>query len=569
MKKLISLLSALTMLTSSNTTLLQSSAEGNPDLYGIADSLGAATDYLKVADYNTNPNTDLSKTESYNDFCANCDKAEYSWDKQGRVANSKQVDYSKAVFQGRSVGVALLEVLSHNGVITPDDIQPENADSIETLSDVTFSASTDKHITDYQGMLAHNELNMYLNYLTFTESQEKQADRLISIAEKNMAEKKYFFISAYDGEIYHGMAGFGIADGSWTLYGKTYDKCILTLSCEVKGEITGEYGGFSDRGCIYINSETKEYYIPAFEKGSEDGLLIAAINDDSLLNFKGTINPSEKYDTNISDLTEVYVFHKDNVGYELNITAADGTNYDGKAKAANKCETISTAAYYLYGNKFDIETKNNQISQNVGTSHDISIIDENRFVMLQSRKFQQFIVEDDCYTIINPHDYEEYYYLDLCFDKAYCGYNTWKIYFETETDFTVKVTDEGMIFSGTDGVKAAIDLDDRSETSPHVFLVAADSVLVSYNEENSFVYKLDNDKDGIYETEVMAGDTDCNNSIDAVDASNILDAYAASQTSHATDTIYAKYADYNGDGKVDSVDASCVLQKYAELSTTK
>lgn len=126
-----------------------------------------------------------------------------------------------------------------------------------------------------------------------------------------------------------------------------------------------------------------------------------------------------------------------------------------------------------------------------------------------------------------------------------------------------------MIFSGTDGVKAAIDLDDRTETSPHVFLVAADSVLVSYNEENSFIYKIDNDKDGVYETEVMAGDTDCNNSIDAVDASNILDAYAASQTSHSSDTIYAKYADYNGDGKVDSVDASCVLQKYAELSTTK
>ena len=75
----------------------------------------------------------------------------------------------------------------------------------------------------------------------------------------------------------------------------------------------------------------------------------------------------------------------------------------------------------------------------------------------------------------------------MCFDKAYCGYNTWKIYFETKTDFTVKVTDEGMIFSGTDGVKAAIDLDDRSETSPHVFLVAADSVLVSYNEENSTI----------------------------------------------------------------------------------
>lgn len=569
MKKLISLISALAMLTSANMTLLQSAAEGNPDLYGIASSMGANTDYLKIADYNTNPNEDLTKTESYNDFYANCDKSEDYWDKLHRVANTKELNYAKAVFQGRSAGIALLEVLSHNGVITPDDIQPENADNIERLSDVTFYATTDKHITDYQAMLAHNELNMYLNYLTFTESQEKQTDNLISLAEKNMAEKKYFFISAYDGEVYHGMAGIGVAEGSWTLYGKTYDKCVLTLSCEVKGGLTGEYGGFSDRGCIYINSETKEYYIPAFEKGSEDGLLIAAIDDDSLLNFKGTINPSEKFDTDISDLTEVYVFHKANVGYELSVTDANGKEYDGKAYAANKCETVATALYYLYGDKFEVETDSGYPDKNTRTSHDLYIIDENRCVELVSGKHQQFIVDDDSYTIVNTNDFEEEYFLNICFDKAYCGYNLWQIYTCTENDLTVKTTDEGVILSSTKGVSASIELSNEiSETPSEILDInVADSILIYLDENNNLSFKFDKDNDGEFEQDAEVGDANYDGKIDSIDASLVLSAYAAASTGK-TVYINEKLADYNNDKIIDASDASAILEYYAIIQTS-
>lgn len=568
MKKLVSLLCALATLTSANMTLLQSAAEENPDLYGIASSLGANTDYLKIADYSTNPNEDLKKSESYADFYANCDKAEYYWDKLHRVSNTKELNFAKAVLQGRSAGIALLEVLSHNGVITPDDIQPENADNIEYLSDVTFSATTDKHITDYQAMLAHDELNMYLNYLTFTQSQEKQADNLISLAEKNMAEKKYFFISAYDGEIYHGMAGLGVAEGSWTLYGKTYDKCILTLSCEAKGA-TGEYGGFSDRGCIYVNSKTKEYYIPVFEKGSEDGMLIAAIDDNSLLNFKGTINPSEKFDTDITDLTEVYVFHQDNVGYELNVTAADGTQYDGKDCAANKCETVATALYYLYGDKFEIETNSGYPAENVRTGHDLYIVDENRCVELVSGKHQQFIVDDNSYTVVNTNDFEEEYFLNICFDKAYCGYNLWQIYANTDTDFTVKTTDEGVIFSGTDGVEATIELShDISETPSEILDInAADSILIYLDENNDISFKFDKDNDGEFEQDAEVGDANYDGKIDSIDASLVLSAYAAASTGKAV-YINEKLADYNNDKIIDASDASLILEHYAKNQTS-
>ena len=569
MKKLISLISALAMLTSANMTLLQSAAEGNPDLYGIASSLGANSDYMKIADYSTNPNEDLTKAESYADFYANCDKAEYYWDKLHRVANTKELNYAKAVHQGRSAGIALLEVLSHNGVITPDDIQPENADNIEKLSDVIFSASTDKHITDYQAMLAHDELNMYLNYLTFTESQKKQADNLISLAEKNMAEKKYFFISAYDGEVYHGMAGIGVAEGSWTFYGREYDKCILTLSCEVKGGLTGEYGGFSDRGCIYINSETKEYYIPAFEKGSEEGLLIAAIDDDSLLNFKGTINPSEKIDTDISDLTEIYVFHKGNVGHELSVTAKDGTKYDGKAYAANKCETVATALYYFYGDKFEIETDSGYPDKNTRTSHDIYIVDENRCITLESGKHQQLIADDDSCTIVNTNDFEEEYYLNICFDKAYCGYNLWQIYTCTEADLTVKTTDEGVILSGTEGVSASVELsNDISETpSEKLDINVDDSILVYLDENNNISYKFDKDNDGEFEYEAEVGDANYDGKIDSIDASLVLSAYAAASTGK-TVYINKKLADYNNDKIIDASDASAILEYYAKIQTS-
>ena len=59
----------------------------------------------------------------------------------------------------------------------------------------------------------------------------------------------------------------------------------------------------------------------------------------------------------------------------------------------------------------------------------------------------------------------------------------------------------------------------------------------------------------------------CDGFIDAVDATLVLESYAANSTDKPA-YIGKTLGDYNGDGMVDAVDASLILAKYAELSTT-
>ena len=64
------------------------------------------------------------------------------------------------------------------------------------------------------------------------------------------------------------------------------------------------------------------------------------------------------------------------------------------------------------------------------------------------------------------------------------------------------------------------------------------------------------------------GDVNCDGTIDASDASLVLQAYSTLSTGGTTD-INIELADFNDDNIVDASDASLILRKYAELSTSK
>ncbi|MBQ9139436.1 MAG: hypothetical protein IJX61_02360, partial [Ruminococcus sp.] len=224
---------------------------------------------------------------------------------------------------------------------------------------------------------------------------------------------------------------------------------------------------------------------------------------------------------------------------------------------------------YLYGDKFEIETNSGYPAENVRTGHDLYIVDENRCVELVSGKHQQFIVDDNRYTVVNTNDFEEEYFLNICFDKTYCGYNLWQIYANTDTDFTVKTTDEGVIFSGTDGVEATIELShDISETPSEILDInAADSILIYLDENNDISFKFDKDNDGEFEQDAEVGDANYDGKIDSIDASLVLSAYAAASTGKAV-YINEKLADYNNDKIIDASDASLILEHYAKNQTS-
>ena len=90
------------------------------------------------------------------------------------------------------------------------------------------------------------------------------------------------------------------------------------------------------------------------------------------------------------------------------------------------------------------------------------------------------------------------------------------------------------------------------------------SVTYTYNDGNSKF------NDSTFELKVViVGDVNNNGTVDAIDASIVLSAYAAQATTGKTGLtlIEEKAADVNSNGVVDAVDASTILSYYAYIST--
>lgn len=248
MKKIILTLSAALIATSFTTNAYAAESD-YPDLYKKAYSLGADTDFLYVANYYNNEERPLNMN-CFEDYYSNCSLLEKVY------APNKR--FSECLSGGYCVGITLIEVLSHNGVINPSDIHKDAT----CLKDIGYDKESDRYITYYQASQGYTLFDCYEKYLTSNFDYNEHTDRLIKTAEKCMADGKYFFITIrFDNEIEnkhfaHAVCGIGITDGEWTFNDIKYDKCIMTLDSNAV-DSEGNPVGFKDIGCIYINSETK------------------------------------------------------------------------------------------------------------------------------------------------------------------------------------------------------------------------------------------------------------------------------------------------------------------------
>ena len=138
MKKILSVLTAFTLCTSISPFYSYADDVNITDLNSIASSLGADTDYMSIADYHHNYDDISALMDKYKDYFWNCSVLEASYYPNGV--------FSKIIQSGSSIGISALEVLSHNKVIKPSDIQP----GANTLNEISYNDDVDRIITSYQ-----------------------------------------------------------------------------------------------------------------------------------------------------------------------------------------------------------------------------------------------------------------------------------------------------------------------------------------------------------------------------------------------------------------------------------
>ena len=226
---------------------------------------------------------------------------------------------------GLCFGMAAISVLVHNGELTPSDLQ----EGAETLYDVTLTDDEDALITCYNSLQLYKAVELAIIAAPSMLSKEEHTDMFLDCAARCKEKGTYFMagIATKKGGT-HAVVGMDELSGNWTFDGISYDTCIVTYDSNCVKQGT-ETSAFKDDACIYINSETKQFCIPAYEASSENGdVLLYASDDDSLLTYKAPIRGTTKTNTDVSEIVKLEFFNGRKDQMDLSSTTKDGQTYD-------------------------------------------------------------------------------------------------------------------------------------------------------------------------------------------------------------------------------------------------
>ena len=235
-------------------------------------------------------------------------------------------DISYIAYQsGLCFGMAAISVLVHNGELTPSDLQ----EGAETLYDVTLTDDVDALIAYYNSLQLYSEVELASIVEPAMLSKEEHTDMFLDCAARCKEKGTYFMagISTKKGGT-HAVVGMDEISGNWTFDGISYDTCIITYDSNCVKQGT-ETSAFRDDACIYINSETKQFCIPAYEASTENGdVLLYASDDDSLLTYKAPIRGTAKTNTDVSETVKLEFYNGGKDQMQLSSTTKDGQTYD-------------------------------------------------------------------------------------------------------------------------------------------------------------------------------------------------------------------------------------------------
>jgi hypothetical protein len=349
--------------------------------------------------------------------------------------------------------------------------------------------------------------------------------------------------------------------------------------------------GFTNETCIYINSETKESYVPFYDRlfADDNKMSFVAIDDDTLLNNKGAINPSEKIETDLTGIKK-FLYNvpdgQDIKVYSIIKTPDSSTDADKiimKDMGAKHCFKAD-AVKFEFENGKNIARNYRYIDKNRWIDLELSIHEED----INGEKVKlncNFEISDEKVSVENKNN------VPLTFDTIirmndgsynFAPYYEWIIGGKVSNQLSIEIQDNGMLLKSGDlnGILVCPRyylLDDNgkitdftatlSDNYDSIKLFTSNNILITIDEEKNVIFYIDDNGDDVYDTLVSKGDINCDGFIDAVDASKVLSIYAELSTQSNNHIDYS-HADMNSDGYVDAVDASAILAEYARLSTT-
>lgn len=570
MKKIIALLCSF-LITNTVCTYTVSNAEDDTALYELASSLGADTDHLNIPNFKHHVQDRAFAHEVYLRFLENCTNYEASNHPEGVLFME--------LSGGLCYGISAVQMLAHNGVISPSDIK----DGAASLSEISYSPEADAVLSCYHASQVYYDNDYLLHYRPVEINTRTQCDELIKTAERNMAENRYFVI-LYLGDNAHAVTGIGIAEGSWKYGGVEFDKCILTLdSNSYIDENTAD--PFRKESCIFINSKTKEYYIPKYRIGTVSGasrIHMIALDDDEIVNYHGAIAPSVSIERDLSETASLVLEKADLKRYDVTVKDKEGGEHL-LSESGNKIGFIGNAMYYIQGRDFHIDvSERTKIGNNYNDNFSIST-QRWYFEGETVNGHGVFDVNGTSQSVSAKGGKKTGYRMTVKYNEG-CypctPHFNWSFSGETDSDLKTEITEKGMILHSDGIIETKIStadvtfnekggISDAAAFPCEETVTAVNDVLVTFDNNNELCFFIDPDGDGVFDNTVEKGDVNSDGIIDGRDASAVLTAYAkCSVDNNYISYLNSSLSDYNNDNIVDGRDATDILTYYAYLSVS-
>lgn len=340
--------------------------------------------------------------------------------------------------------------------------------------------------------------------------------------------------------------------------------------------------GFTEKACIYINSENEEFYFPAYDcdSANEDTFITLLTDDTDMLNNLGYINPSASHSSEYDNIKRLLIRHSMCGEYDVTIESDGKTEtYHGVPRKPIDDLTKNQwtrngpalgAEYFRKIDKITIESmqKDDQMLQ-------IAINDINGVNNLCVYGKSRVTYSDNEYTIKNLDDKRNELFfhptrgstsdINNKFTFPWTGIG---VEGTVEDTVTLKISNDGYLLTSNEDFIAfevhlcKFDYDENYEfigTHQDIKLFSVNDVMICCKENSDEIYFAIGEN---FDIPVETGDVNCDGRVNAVDASLILADYANAATDQNT-FLNTGLADYNSDGSVNAVDASAVLAEYA------
>ena len=562
-KKLLSVSTAVLLFALAALPFPAAAEDSGDRLRKVASSFGADTDYLALQNfaYDLPYGDDLSRYRHFVPLVPQSTVREWS---------SELPWYSDI-----SLGVSRLEITSHNGSLYDFDQE------VSCLKDVAIEDYVISIAEIRQELFDQSKFRLAAGYRIHTQSPQEKIAALLETAQVCGDLGKYFLImyGSYPDQPLgedeknsgvnrplstHCAVGLGVCHGSWQFGDRTFDCCIMTLDNENIEEL-GE--AFNERTCIYVDSETLDYYVPYYSDSVEGELHIIGLYLDEL-------------EEEAKNVTDVCLFNKDYyMGYTVLTIDDDGVMY-----SLDEYNDFEDEFHSPLNNEIFLETRPFTVLCRAkdSTHHFSRIYAENYY-----RKSEASLTGRDSDLTVTPNSYKV-----KCCPLTEDGINqskktTYQIY-SKDNDGTKTRLD--WLFSGKTSGSAYYELKDKTvlfdpgdvDEPAAVWMTCDDGasgfnywlklytsnpVLVALNKDFEVDLFIDPDGDGEFDKAVESGDVNCDGYVDASDASLVLVEYATALTG-GEGVLNFKRADVNGDNTVDASDASEILVIYSGRMTS-